>query len=132
MNKTYIMTKDELLNFAKKLYSEACHGYMDLCDSVAENMSEEFLKDKQFHHAGDNPSHTNIPFTPHQTGYQVATAATAPSGITWDHFLSTTNAVGYDGMYAGNVVTDPVITTNSPTFRVECPVRNEIFVRTTS
>lgn len=42
----YKVKKEELLEFAKKVYLEGCGGYMDLADSKSEIILDEFLKDK--------------------------------------------------------------------------------------
>lgn len=34
---------DQLKQFAKKIYEEACYGYLDLADSVVENNIQKFL-----------------------------------------------------------------------------------------
>ncbi len=47
MDQKYVFTKDEILSFAKRIYAEACGGYMDLCDSSTEGMTEEFLAGKE-------------------------------------------------------------------------------------
>jgi hypothetical protein len=43
MGQSFKITREELSSFAKKLYQEACYGYMDLCDSVVETMIADFL-----------------------------------------------------------------------------------------
>jgi hypothetical protein len=39
----YKISKEELETFAKKVYEEACYGYLDLKDSVCEGMLRDFL-----------------------------------------------------------------------------------------
>lgn len=43
MGQSFKIAREELLNFAKKLYQEACYGYLDLCDPVTERMVTDFL-----------------------------------------------------------------------------------------
>ena len=42
----YKLTKAELESLTRKIYEEACCGYLDLKDSVCERMVTEFLDDK--------------------------------------------------------------------------------------
>lgn len=42
----YEIDRESLIELSKKIYEEACLGYMDLKESVWENLIEEFLKDK--------------------------------------------------------------------------------------
>lgn len=42
-----LVSKQDLLAFAKKLYAEGFGGYMDLCDGVCEKLVEEFAVDKK-------------------------------------------------------------------------------------
>lgn len=39
----YKISKEELEAFAKKVYEEACYGYLDLKDSVCDGMIRDFL-----------------------------------------------------------------------------------------
>lgn len=39
----YEISKEELEAFAKKVYEEACYGYLDLKDSVCDGMIRDFL-----------------------------------------------------------------------------------------
>lgn len=40
---SFKITKEELETFARKLYSEACCGYLDLCEAVTDKMVTDFL-----------------------------------------------------------------------------------------
>ena len=42
----YKITKESLLELAKKIYEEGCCGYMDLADSISEKMVNDFIKNK--------------------------------------------------------------------------------------
>jgi len=44
---TYNLTKEELLEFAKIVYEQSIHGYLDLKDSACERMLTNFLADKK-------------------------------------------------------------------------------------
>jgi hypothetical protein len=46
MKDLYEIDRESLVELSKKIYEEACLGYMDLKESVCENLVEEFLKDK--------------------------------------------------------------------------------------
>jgi len=46
MKDLYEVDRESLVEFSKKIYEEACLGYMDLKDSVCEKFVEEFLKNK--------------------------------------------------------------------------------------
>lgn len=46
MNNLYEISKDSLVELSKKIYEEACGGYMDLRDSACERIIEDFLADK--------------------------------------------------------------------------------------
>jgi hypothetical protein len=43
----FIISQEDLLAFAQKVYNEACYGYFDLCVPITEKMLSEFLLDKQ-------------------------------------------------------------------------------------
>ena len=45
--KYYKFTQDQLENFAKKVYEEACCGYMDLKESVCNMLVHEFISKQQ-------------------------------------------------------------------------------------
>lgn len=44
---TYNLTREELLEFAKIVYEQSIHGYIDLKDSACERMLSNFLLDKK-------------------------------------------------------------------------------------
>lgn len=46
MKNFYQISKDSLVELSKRIYEEACGGYMDLRDSVCEKFIEDFLADK--------------------------------------------------------------------------------------
>lgn len=44
---TYNLTREELLDFAKIVYEQSIHGYLDLKDGACERMLVNFLSDKK-------------------------------------------------------------------------------------
>lgn len=44
---TYSLTREELLQFAYKVYEQSAHGYMDLKESSCERLLSNFLLDKK-------------------------------------------------------------------------------------
>ena len=44
--KHYKLTQEDLEDFAKKVYEEACYGYLDLKDSVCVGLVSTFLEGK--------------------------------------------------------------------------------------
>ena len=43
----YKITNEELAVFARKIYEEACYGYLDLKDSVCERLVKDFIAERQ-------------------------------------------------------------------------------------
>lgn len=43
MGQAFKITREELVNFARKLYQEACYGYLDLCEPATDRMVADFL-----------------------------------------------------------------------------------------
>lgn len=46
MKDMYELDRESLVELSKKVYEEACLGYMDLKDSICEKLVEEFLSGK--------------------------------------------------------------------------------------
>lgn len=46
-NMTYILTKQQLLEFAHAVYEESVNGYLDLKESSCEKLVTNFLSDKK-------------------------------------------------------------------------------------
>ena len=44
---SFKITKEELLKFAERLYSEGCFGYFDLCEATADRMVTDFLDGRE-------------------------------------------------------------------------------------
>jgi hypothetical protein len=44
---TYLLTREELLEFSKIIYEQSIHSYLDLKDSTCERMLSNFLIDKK-------------------------------------------------------------------------------------
>lgn len=43
----YKITNEELVDFARRIYEEACCGYLDLKDSVCDRMVRDFIDGRQ-------------------------------------------------------------------------------------
>jgi hypothetical protein len=43
----YKISAEEIASFARRIYEEACYGYLDLKDSVCDRLVREFLCDRQ-------------------------------------------------------------------------------------
>jgi len=43
----YKITNEELIDFARRIYEEACCGYLDLKDSVCDRMVRDFIDGRQ-------------------------------------------------------------------------------------
>lgn len=89
----YKLEQDELLEFANKVYEEACYGYLDLKESVCYALVQKFIEGKQI------VSPTDTTLTPFQQnvdydGNVYIGSNTSTSGAlivsTWDS-LSFTN-----------------------------------------
>jgi hypothetical protein len=44
---TYLLTREELLEFSKIIYEQSIHSYLDLKESTCERMLSNFLIDKK-------------------------------------------------------------------------------------
>lgn len=128
------LTKDELENFAKKIYEEACFGYLDLKESVCEKMVSDFLDGKeQIVSRIDSPMYSNSitgggPSTRtvvSGTSYPTGLASGATVGGLSANYLNNNSFVNN----TANNMTYTVTATNVPVF-VDSVVRNEEFVRT--
>lgn len=97
MSQTLVLTSDEILEFAKKIYAEACCGYLDLCDSVAEQMTAELVGNK-----ANSPAEKNSYFLNSTSGSWV-----------WDNGPDLSIN---DPSLVGNIVVDPPVarTENNP------------------
>jgi hypothetical protein len=65
----YKISKEELEAFAKKVYEEACYGYLDLKDSVCGGMVRDFLDGRKIVPPIDTNIMSGPPPMPATTGY---------------------------------------------------------------
>ena len=96
MTTHYKLERDELLAFAKRVYEEACYGYLDLKESVCDGLVREFIEGKQI------VSPTDTTLTPFQGsindyvsgGAHLASGVittTSTTGLTWTPSNSATS-----------------------------------------
>jgi hypothetical protein len=95
MNDFYKISKDSLVELSKRIYEEACMGYMDLRDSACEKLVEEFLDDK------DTKKEDSTPLS---AGAVLWTLS--PAGD-WDGGIGVPTTIGSDYV----VGTDPALET---------------------
>jgi len=75
----YKFSQDELLAFAKKIYEEACYGYMDLKESVCDALVREFLDGREIVSSID----TNVMAVPDHGNAYNGSIVTYGSGMTF-------------------------------------------------
>lgn len=139
MTSNYKINREELLGLAKKIYEEACYGYLDLKESVCDRLVRDFLDGRQI----VPPLDTNLV----GSGMEVAGVYTGHSGPEYEAAMEAYGASGTYGsggmtfqMDSGGVhdtitvsvnTPDVVIRSDGPQVRVDEPVRQEGFVRPT-
>lgn len=95
MSDKYEISKESLLELSKKIYEEACMGYMDLCDSACEKLVEEFLDDKKTKKEDSTPLSGEMTWVP------------SPAG-NWDGGIGVPATITGDGVVIG---VDPALET---------------------
>ena len=94
MNDFYKISKDSLIELSKRIYEEACGGYMDLRDSACEKFIEDFLADKEDVKKLDD---TNL--ERHEYGARLTNMPS--SGVIWS--ATSASAGEWDGNFGGGI-----------------------------
>lgn len=97
----YKIKKEELLEFAKRVYLEGCGGYMDLVDSKSEIILDEFLKDKNPLDSIVNSISTHYGRTgesPYYSNRSILHAPPPPPPPTTSFHERVSNTVGENGL----------------------------------
>lgn len=82
----YKIANEELVDFARKIYEEACCGYLDLKDSVCDRMVREFIDGRQiFQSPITDPGYLGYQGHPGPDGY----AGPENNPSTWTYTTST-------------------------------------------
>jgi hypothetical protein len=121
----YKFSQDELLAFAKKIYEEACYGYMDLKESVCDVLVREFIDGRQI----VSPIDTNIMAVPENVvGGYMGHGNTYNGSVV--SFTTTNTAMIPGNLSMGSVINVNDIPASGPTWEVNAPqVRTEEYVR---
>jgi len=118
MKDFYEIDRESLVELSKKIYEEACLGYMDLKESVCENLVEEFLKDKNLKKADEVTNLSGLNWTVSQAGNWDGGIGVPPSGVV----SSSTGSLDIRANDPASDVAGIVIT--STTFDTEVSLRN--------
>jgi len=125
----YKFSQDELLAFAKKIYEEACYGYMDLKESVCDVLVREFIDGRQI----VSPIDTNIMAVPENvvSGYMGHGNAYTGSVVS---FTTTNTAMIPGNLSMGSITVNDIPASSGQydgsTWEVNAPqVRTEEYVR---
>lgn len=114
MKNFYQISKDSLIELSKRIYEEACGGYMDLRDSACEKFIEDFLADKDdVKKLNDtNLNEANLIYANHITSGATSGAMEWQTGqtVTWPS-TSTGNWDSGIGVPAYIVGADPALET---------------------
>jgi hypothetical protein len=110
MNDLYKINKDSLLELSKRIYEEACGGYMDLRDSVCEKFIEDFLADKDNVKKLEDTNLDSLSYSGAMDLRQAAQAGLVSSAGTWS-FASAGNWDGDVGVPPYVVGVDPALET---------------------
>jgi hypothetical protein len=110
----YKLTKDELEAFARKVYEEACYGYLDLKESACEAMVEDFID-------GKNALSDIVNSDPNYVGISVGNNSTVYAanymGAPYTYTGSTVTAIENQTTYSPTTVSEfysPTITAEYP------------------
>lgn len=118
----YKLSQDELAVFIRKIYEEACYGYMDLKDSVCDRMLRDFLDGREIVPAID----TRIMAMPE--GYSLPGRHSVTIGNTTyngDGIVITSSSGNYARLSDVDQVREDVVLRDD-----NLPLRDENYVRT--
>jgi len=111
MKEMYETDRESLYELSKKIYEEACLGYMDLKESICERLVEEFLQDKLIR---KNDSNTNL--------NSMAWTVAAPGN--WD------GGIGVPSETTITVGSDPILETAGIVISAgEYPLNSDVAIR---
>ena len=132
--KEYKFTKEDLDALSKKIYEEACCGYLDLKDVVCDRIVTEFLDGKEIVENKSNPNHDitggigTIPMNVgsggtggNVLGYYGSSTTVSASTYPWSIGASSGTSGSYTFVASGNTIS---LTDTDVSLRSEIDLRN--------